>query len=474
MRWRVCRSALLAGRNSSNGRVCEITCFQGLALVPKNLRDITQAATESPGPVQRQLKQLSERLQDTPREGLGTIAKDPSTELLQSRCIICGFWTMDFKKVKSHIRQAHPQEWGRVHTQVEKLCAGYSAQLVKGLTCPFCRRKVHDRRKHPEQCVVLYQVCLGWVRAQGVLPGPLASPAKQRQRQETLSIQKHLGDIVQTKPRSARDAPGKTDNRCDLGSLQTTPDDFAVRTFSNNSNCCYANAIVTALCVLRARGGNFAALSPLLLQCSDHSRTARPLNLVSTFALRNILPNWRFDGRQQDASEFYMDLTDADSGDLQAVPWQGRIAGQPDPMDTGFTPIFLPISTDCTSLRGACSSWYAQAASRGLMLAPTLLVLILGRWEHGSKNEQTLELAQDIQFPVWDEGQSSTLHTYSVEAGVYHLGPTIQAGHYRSFWYTSDRSGVWISDDNARPQLAAASDRQRIRQGSYVLFLKKQ
>jgi len=85
-----------------------------------------------------------------------------------------------------------------------------------------------------------------------------------------------------------------------------------------------------------------------------------------------------------------MDLTDADSGDLQAVPWQGRIAGQPDPTDTGFTPIFLPIPTDCTSLRGICSSWHAQAVPRGLMLAPALLVLILGRWEHGSKNEQAL------------------------------------------------------------------------------------
>ena len=50
------------------------------------------------------------------------------------------------------------------------------------------------------------------------------------------------------------------------------------------------------------------------------------------------------------------------------------------------------------------------------------------------------------------------MHTDRVEAGVYHIGQTIQAGHYRAFWYTPDRTGIWVSDDNARPQLAAASD----------------
>ena len=381
---------------------------------------------------------------------------------------------MDFKKVKSHIRQAHPQEWGRVHQQVEKLCAGYSAQLVKGLNCPFCRRKVHDRRKHPEQCLVLYQVCLGWVRARDCPPNPTTTTAVKQPLSRTLSIKEHFGDTVRVEKRSARDRQVSGSGRCTPAPPPTTADEFSVRTFSNTSNSCYANAVVTSLCVLHARGRDFAALTQLMQQCSNHSGAARPLNLFSTFVLRNLLPNWRFDGRRQDASEFYMDLTAADSGDLQAVPWQGRIEGQVDPTDAGFTPIFLPIPAGGTCLGDLCASWHEQAVPRGLLLAPAMLALIVGRWDHASKNEQALEVAAAIQLPVWEEGQSRTMHTYRVEAGVYHIGPTIQAGHYRAFWYTPDRTGIWVSDDNARPQLAAASDRKGIREGSYVLFLTKQ
>ncbi|CAE7909683.1 unnamed protein product, partial [Symbiodinium microadriaticum] len=290
----------------------------------------------------------------------------------------------------------------------------------------------------------------------------------------TLSIKEHFGDTVRVEKRSARDRQVSGSGRCTPAPPPTTADEFSVRTFSNTSNSCYANAVVTSLCVLHARGRDFAALTQLMQQCSNHSGAARPLNLFSTFVLRNLLPNWRFDGRRQDASEFYMDLTAADSGDLQAVPWQGRIEGQVDPTDAGFTPIFLPIPAGGTCLGDLCASWHEQAVPRGLLLAPAMLALIVGRWDHASKNEQALEVAAAIQLPVWEEGQSRTMHTYRVEAGVYHIGPTIQAGHYRAFWYTPDRTGIWVSDDNARPQLAAASDRKGIREGSYVLFLTKQ
>ena len=168
------------------------------------------------------------------------------------------------------------------------------------------------------------------------------------------------------------------------------------------------------------------------------------------------------------------DLTADNAGDLQAVPWQGRIGGQVEPTDVGFTPIFLQIPTSGTALGDLCAAWHDHVVLRGLLTAPTLLTLTVGRWEHASKNEQALEVAATVRLPVWEEGQFRTFHDYRVEAGVCHLGPTIQAGQYRAFWYTTDRTGIWVSDDYARPQLAAASDRKRIREGCYVLFLSKQ
>ena len=228
--------------------------LSGACPCPPRLRETTEAATSPQGPVQQQIQQLNARLKASPSSGLGDIAKDPALELLHSRCIICGFWTMDFKKIKSHIRQAHPQEWGRVHQQVEKLCAGYSAQLVKGLNCPFCRRKVHDRRKHPEQCVVLYQVCLGWVRARDCPPNPTTTTAVKQPLSGTLSIKEHFGDTVRVEKRSARDRQVSGSGRCTPAPPPTTADEFSVRTFSNTSNSCHANAVVTSLCVLHARG----------------------------------------------------------------------------------------------------------------------------------------------------------------------------------------------------------------------------
>ncbi|OLP77587.1 hypothetical protein AK812_SmicGene42335 [Symbiodinium microadriaticum] len=40
------------------------------------------------------------------------------------------------------------------------------------------------------------------------------------------------------------------------------------------------------------------------------------------------MPSWRFDGRQQDASEFYTMLTTQSVGDLQPVQWQGCTDGE--------------------------------------------------------------------------------------------------------------------------------------------------
>ena len=72
--------------------------LSGACPCPQRLRDITEAATSPSGPVQQQMQQLGACLKASPSFGLGNIAKDPAIELLQSRCIVCSFWTMDFNK----------------------------------------------------------------------------------------------------------------------------------------------------------------------------------------------------------------------------------------------------------------------------------------------------------------------------------------------------------------------------------------
>ena len=86
---------------------------------------------------------------------MGWPASSPEAAELEQWCIICGFWSPDYTKVKNHICQARQRDGDAAM----KLCQGYSAQALKGHACPFCHRHDYDKRKHPGQCVVLFQLC---------------------------------------------------------------------------------------------------------------------------------------------------------------------------------------------------------------------------------------------------------------------------------------------------------------------------
>ena len=139
--------------------------LSGACPAPDALRTITSSGTLSNSSSDLlQLQDLRREVQGSMSTQLAKHAALPSAQILQNRCVVCGFWMPDFTKVKSHIRQAHPQVWQEVGEASGQLCAGHSVQTIKGQSCPFCRRKVHDKKKHPQQCVVLFQVCLCWLR----------------------------------------------------------------------------------------------------------------------------------------------------------------------------------------------------------------------------------------------------------------------------------------------------------------------
>ena len=139
--------------------------LSGACSAPDALRITTSSGTLSNSSSDLlQLQELRREVQSSLSTQLAKQAAAPSAQILQNRCVVCGFWTPDHTKVKSHLRQAHPQVWQEVGEAAGQLCAGHSAQTIKGQSCPFCRRKVHDKKKHPQQCVVLFQVCLCWLR----------------------------------------------------------------------------------------------------------------------------------------------------------------------------------------------------------------------------------------------------------------------------------------------------------------------
>ena len=106
---------------------------------------------------------------------------------------------------------------------------------------------------------------------------------------------------------------------------------------TNYSNTCYVNSVLHAVAALHDEERAFQDHSLLLDTCLNHALDSQLLSPTSLFALRALLPHWRFDGRQQDAAEFYTALTTGTGRDLQPVPWPGRTDGTVDAEDT-FSP----------------------------------------------------------------------------------------------------------------------------------------
>ena len=452
--------------------------LSGACSAPDALRAITSSGTLSNSSSDLlQLQELRREVQSSLSTQLAKQAALPSAQILQNRCVVCGFWTTDHTKVKSHIRQAHPQVWQEIGEATRPLCAGHSVQTIKGQACPFCRRKVHDKKKHPQPCVVLFQVCLCWLRTHPPShnrgPGPLTSATAGTRSLKDFFAPQSRSDMTassQTTPEPPVQPRASTDGGTEATASLSRE---AVRTMLNSGNSCYVNSTLQALAALNTGRFAFETLQPLLDLCASHASDTRPLNPTGLFQLRSLLPRWRFDGRQQDASEFYTMLTSQGVGDLQAVQWQGRTDGSIEAADVGESPLLLPQTSDHTSLSQVVRAWSDGGFQRGLLWAPQLLAVVLCRWSSGHKLHTAVTLSE-VSIPVWGVGQTRTWYTYKVRAGVFHIGAEVTSGHYRSFWFCPDHDILLTGDDAVRPTRASPSDIKRVKEGSFLLILVRQ
>ena len=138
--------------------------------------------------------------------------------------------------------------------------------------------------------------------------------------------------------------------------------------------------------------------------------------------------------------------------------------------EVGLTPLFLPV-LEADSLQGLLTAWSERGFQCGLLQAPDVLPVVLGRWADGAKNSASITgVRADLTVPVWQEGQTRVQARYKLGAGVLHIGDSVSAGHYRAFWPLSE-AGLMISDDFQAPVLAGPSDLSRIYRGAYLCFL---
>ena len=331
-------------------------------------------------PLAEPLARLKQTIGNSARFQLPVVAKSVDSQALTSQCLQCGFWTPDYTKLKSHLRKVHTAKWAALSAVVEKTCGNFAAHTIKGLSCPFCKLKVHNRNKHCFQCPVMFQVVFEWHAGQ-----PFTSLTNNLNTDPT---QLKMQQVMRT-PR--QDTPASNQ-----------------RVLLNSSNSCYLNSVLTALFhSAQDLPDTEAVFAEMRL---GEGVASRPLNMHTSFALRSRTVGWRFDGRQHDAAEFYSAL--ALSGGLQPVPWQARVDGNADRVEHGFTPLLLPV-------------------------------------------DQSSSLQSRLD--AWQEGQQRCMVSYRLRAGVFHIGDSVSAGHYRAFWPLQLR-GMAVSDDFVRPSVAGAPD----------------
>ena len=456
--------------------------LSGACPAPQTLQGLLETDARSTNPEVVVLDRLRREVPEVPRCKLGTLARQAHAAVLNRRCLVCNFWTPDRTKIKSHFHQAHRHDWERLHTAAVRVCQGHSPQLVKGLACPFCGYKVYDRRKHPEQCPVLYQLAVQWLRAnkeQNQLSEaqPVAQPqcsasgtAYSRPQSVSPTTPLHRYFVSQAAPSSSlsRDRTPQTEARMKLACP-------SMRVLTNTSNSCYANSLAVALAAISRQGYDLGALQPVVDIITDPA-DGRPLSLFGLFEFRHLLSGWRLDGRQHDAAEFLHHLSRWPLGSAQPVPWQGRTDGQVEISDTGATPLYLPLPSGArTSLAGCMELWSESGFQRGLLWHPEILAVVLGRWQGAVKNSAPCIWRQTIQVPAWTDGQRRSYQPYRVSSGTFHLGQDLTSGHYRAFWEQSspDPSNpeVWLSDDFQSPQLASPAMLATVEREFYLLFL---
>jgi len=219
-------------------------------------------------------------------------------------------------------------------------------------------------------------------------------------------------------------------------------------------------------------------------------------SLLKVLRWSAVLQGWSRPQRQHDVGAFACHALAKLRNELMVGHW---IARRADPvsrdLDTGpqHQPITIPIPDGASTLQECVEAWHRQHALHALGAASPLLLLQLGRFRHRSHRHVTkyrgiLLLQGVVHMPCFnDVHQGLDVHTipYKVIAGVFHLGATPAAGHYRAFLSEAEGVGgnqgvpqcilqsAFETDDNRTPRKLDPTEYDTILSNMYLVWLLK-
>ena len=405
------------------------------------------------------------------------LARQPASKRLVDHCVLCGFWTPDHTKVKSHLHQEHRRIWDALQDRTTTQCQKLGTEILKVRPCPFCSKPVTDRRKHPVQCGVLFQILLGdsVLRINRTTAGPLqsffraAAPATPASSLfPPLSSPSSLGP---SSPAALQ--PELQSDPSHAFCLSSSSSSLAALALKNTSNYCYVNATIQALLATTILDPSLRSLQALmsLISSSAQSRDATPLNLINSFPLRSLLPRWRFDGTQQDSAEFLQGFLTAASDLPLTRRWAavdlttGRLAVEGGPL------VMLMQHSESKPLQFLIDEWASVPPNTTLLGQQKHAIFTVARFTGSGKNHLPItSYSQELRVPVLYEGSIRMERAY-VQSCVFHIGSTPHSGHYRAIWRSTPTSEWRSTDDHRRSLKATDSDQRQVRHGSYIFFL---
>ena len=223
----------------------------------------------------------------------------------------------------------------------------------------------------------------------------------------------------------------------------------------NNSNTCYLNAFLHTL-LWQVTAQSEVALPKAWQEALEKVRL-KPLAL-----LRFHLLGWAQPHVQHDVAELATLLLRNLGWVPCALSWCRRVQ-----VEGGFRNLqtmqdarLLHLDPDqglhTSVLQDIIKSWHGIIAVQALHSAPAMIWIQLPRFvcQDGrvQKVKQRLRLGTShrrIHLPVFSSSRDTSIswHEYQVNAVIYHIGPSVNEGHYRAMLFHPQVEGGWHTED---------------------------
>ena len=203
--------------------------------------------------------------------------------------------------------------------------------------------------------------------------------------------------------------------------------------------------------------------------------------------LRLSLMAWRQPEAQHDAAEFLEYILPRFTWFPSLFSWSARLwVGDELQRETHQAVHLLHLNAPdgliSSSLQDTINAWHQQHQLHALDSAPSKLALQLSRFRQNSNGQYVkhgipINLRSPISLPVFrsDQRTECSWSAYVIQAALIHIGPNMQAGHYRAALIDSGPSDglIWYTDDNRAATSVNLSDvglNDEISTNCYVLY----